>query len=85
MAQIFHFITTGLLPKLPPVVWLARSVELARLGPPCEDADISDIRKKISKADVRCVVSWIAVKDFADAGTNSTLFRRAGLQLQPMV
>ena len=32
-AQIFHFITTGLLPKLPPVARFARSVQLARLGP----------------------------------------------------
>ena len=72
------------MPKPPPVVRFARSVQLARLSPPCEDADIADIRKKIIKARVRCIVSWIADKDFADAGTNSTLFSRAGLQLQPM-
>ena len=73
------------MPKLPPVVRFARSVQLARLGPPSEDADIADIRQKIIKATVRCVVSWIADKDFADAGTKSTSFSRAGLQLQPMV
>jgi hypothetical protein len=70
---------------VPPVVWLARSVELARLGPPCKDADIADTRKKIIKADVHCVLSRIADKDFADAGISSTLFSRAGFQLQPTV
>jgi hypothetical protein len=83
--QIFHFIARGLLPNLTPVVWLARRVELARLGPPCVDADIAEIREKIIKADVHCVLSRISDKDFADAGISSTLFRRAGLQLQPMV
>ena len=53
-AQIIHFITRGLLPKLPSVGWLARSVELARLGPPYEDADI---RKKDQG---RCTLCTIA-------------------------
>ena len=58
---------------------------MARLGPPCLDQVIADIREKISKADVHCVLSRIADKDFADVGISSTLFSRAGLQLQPMV
>jgi hypothetical protein len=82
---VFHFITRGLLPKLPPVVWLTRSVELAWVGPPCEDADIADIRKKIIKADVQFVLSRIADKDFVDAGIKSNLFSCDGHQLQPMV
>jgi hypothetical protein len=78
---MFHFITRGLLPKLPPVVRLARSVELATLGPPSEDADIVDIRWKIIKADVYGVLSRIADRDYADAGISGPLFSRAGLQL----
>ena len=86
-AKIFHFITSGLLPKLPPVERLPRRVPLASLGPPCEDAIIADIRKKKKKIKpgVHCVLSRIADKHFAAAGTTTTLFGRAGLQLQPTV